>query len=70
MIQGVLNVAQFPVHEFSKYLEQAVGYQVNSGQMDVDYQGYYPAELYLNGQYWGIHNIREKLNEHYEQSFN
>ena len=33
--------------------------------MDVDIQAYRPAVLFLNGQYWGIHNIREKINEHY-----
>ncbi len=33
--------------------------------MDVDVQAYRPAVLFLNGQYWGIHNIREKVNEHY-----
>jgi len=33
--------------------------------MDADYQAYRPAVLFLNGQYWGIHNIREKINEHY-----
>lgn len=26
---------------------------------------YRPAVMYLNGVYWGIHNIREKINEHY-----
>jgi hypothetical protein len=33
--------------------------------MKVDYQEYRPSILFINGQYWGIHNIREKLNEHY-----
>jgi len=33
--------------------------------MDADYQAYRPAVLFLNGQYWGIHNLREKVNEHY-----
>ena len=33
--------------------------------MDVDVQAYRPAVLFLNGQYWGIHNIREKISEHY-----
>ncbi|MBN1507516.1 MAG: CotH kinase family protein [Sedimentisphaerales bacterium] len=33
--------------------------------MDIDCQAYRPAVLFLNGQYWGIHNIREKVNEHY-----
>ena len=32
---------------------------------DVDIQAYRPSILFLNGQYWGIHNIREKMNEHY-----
>ena len=29
-------------------------------QMDLDYQAYRPAVAYINGQYWGIMNIREK----------
>ena len=33
--------------------------------MKVDYVDYRPSVLFINGQYWGIHNIREKLNEHY-----
>ena len=28
-------------------------------------QAYQPAVLYLNGEYWGIQNLREKINEHY-----
>ncbi|NKB71053.1 MAG: T9SS type A sorting domain-containing protein [Candidatus Latescibacteria bacterium] len=35
------------------------------GRMDVDIQDYRSAILFLNGQYWGIHNIREKLNRYY-----
>jgi hypothetical protein len=35
------------------------------GQMDIDYLGYAPAALYLNGVYWGIQNIREKSSEDY-----
>ncbi len=31
----------------------------------VDWQAYRPAVMYLNGEYWGIHNLREKINEHY-----
>ncbi|MCP3933173.1 MAG: T9SS type A sorting domain-containing protein [Bacteroidetes bacterium] len=31
----------------------------------VDFQAYRPARLFINGQYWGIQNIREKINEHY-----
>ena len=36
-----------------------------AGHMDADYQAYEPVVVYLNGVYWGIHNLREKLNEHY-----
>lgn len=35
------------------------------GQMDVDYLDYQPAILYLNGQYWGIQNLREKIDADY-----
>lgn len=36
--------------------------------LDLDGQAYRPAVVYLNGAYWGIHNIREKLNAHYVES--
>lgn len=32
---------------------------------DLEYQAFRPAAVYLNGEYWGIHNIREKINEHF-----
>ena len=32
---------------------------------NIDIQAYQPSVVYLNGQYWGILNIREKVNEHY-----
>ena len=34
-------------------------------KIDIDAQAYQPSIIFLNGQYWGIHNIREKINEHY-----
>lgn len=33
--------------------------------IDMDIQAYRPCVVYINGEYWGIHNIREKINEHY-----
>lgn len=33
--------------------------------MKLDYQNYRPSILFINGEYWGIHNIREKLNNDY-----
>ncbi len=31
----------------------------------VDRQAFRPAVVYINGEYWGIQNIREKVNEHF-----
>lgn len=33
--------------------------------LEVDHQAFRPAVLYINGEYWGIQNIREKVNEHF-----
>ncbi|MFV1885356.1 MAG: CotH kinase family protein [Balneola sp.] len=38
------------------------------GNTELDVQAFRPSVLYLNGQYWGIHNIREKINEHFIES--
>jgi len=32
---------------------------------DVEIQAYQPAMVFINGEIWGIHNVREKMNEHY-----
>lgn len=32
---------------------------------NIDIQAYQPAVVYLNGEYWGILNMREKINEDY-----
>jgi len=38
--------------------------------MNIDLQGYQPSVVYINGEYWGILNTREKLDEYYiEQNF-
>ena len=34
-------------------------------KIDIDAQLYQPAIVYLNGKYWGIHNIRQKINANY-----
>ena len=33
--------------------------------LNIDHQRYRPAALYINGEFWGIQNIREKVNEHF-----
>src|SRR5690606_36984607 len=42
--------------------------QLIRDQMDIDYQAYQPAVLYLNGQYWGIQNLREKIDADFIES--
>ena len=39
-----------------------------SGAVDVDYLAYQPAVHYINGEYYGIINIRERSNHHYVYS--
>lgn len=34
-------------------------------QMDIDRQAYQPAIVFINGNYYGIQNVREKQNKHY-----
>ena len=37
-------------------------------EMDIDAQAYRPVAVYLNGSYYGIYNLREKLNGDYVES--
>ena len=48
---------------------QASGYRdvfMNDLVLDrnLEHQAFQPVEVYLNGSYWGIYNLREKINEH------
>jgi hypothetical protein len=36
--------------------------------LDVEIQAYRPSVVFINGVYWGIHNVREKINEYYLKS--
>ena len=38
------------------------------GKVDLDYQGYQPAILFINGEYYGIENLRERSTEDYVYS--
>ena len=42
--------------------------RILDGEMDIDKQAYRPVAVYLNGSYYGLYNIREKLNGDYVQS--
>ncbi len=44
--------------------------QTLAENLDLEIQAYRPCRVYLNGEYWGILNLREKINEAYlEQHF-
>ncbi len=43
----------------------ALQHTIVINQMDIDCQAYRPVATYINGEYWGIYNIREKLNTEY-----
>ena len=46
-------------------LRDAFSQALVAGQMDVDFLDYRPAAVYLNGEYWGIMDIREKADSDY-----
>ncbi len=35
---------------------------------DLDVQDYRPSQVYINGKYWGIYNLREKINRYFIQA--
>ncbi|NQV14185.1 CotH kinase family protein, partial [bacterium] len=35
---------------------------------DLEIQAFQPTEVFFNGQFWGIYNLREKVNEHFVAS--
>ncbi|MBQ9854273.1 MAG: lamin tail domain-containing protein [Bacilli bacterium] len=53
---------------FSIRIQDTVLTYALNGQMDIDMQDYRAVVVYLNGSYYGLYNIREKLNEDYIKS--
>lgn len=33
--------------------------------LDLDYMAFQQIRMYINGEYWGVYNLREKINKHY-----
>jgi hypothetical protein len=50
---------------WSTMFRDAVLQAIPVGQMDIDYMAYEPKIFYLNGNYWGIQNLREKIDADY-----
>lgn len=47
------------------YLRDALSQRLMGGNADLDYQAWTPVVVYLNGNYHGILNLRERANEDY-----
>jgi hypothetical protein len=68
-----------PIHHFKKFVLRNSGGDFNqlhfrdgwinrhchTEGLDIDLIGFEPAVVYLNGEYWGIQNIREKVDKYY-----
>jgi uncharacterized repeat protein (TIGR02543 family) len=78
--QNKVNYKLFPdlpIYEFKSFVLRAAGNDWQKTffrdifaislvkEKNLDTQAYRPAVVFINGEYWGIHNIREKLNEDY-----
>ncbi len=50
---------------FNTMMADAMQQSIVAGVLDVDYQAYQPVVHYINGEYYGIINIRERSNHHY-----
>lgn len=67
----------YPVQEFRRlilrmagqddiytFLRDPIMQRIAEG-LPMDFQAFRPAVLYINGEFWGIHNIRERFDRHY-----
>ena len=46
------------------FMRDAIGHELARG-MGLDTQAWRPSIVYLNGHYWGIHHLRERVDRHY-----
>ena len=49
-------------------MKDGLVHNIVKDKMNLDYQSYQPTVVFINGKYWGIHNIREKTNEDYVEA--
>ncbi len=53
------------------FLKDALNQGISKDDLDVDYQAYQPSVVFINGNYWGMLNIRETTNDDYlETNYN
>jgi hypothetical protein len=68
---------QLPYDEYKTFILRNAGNDYNGtffkdalvhetvAHLKIDIQAYRPALLFLNGEYWGIHNMRQRQDKHY-----
>jgi len=54
-------------HTWSDRIQDAIISRLAKNS-NIDRMGYEPCIVYLNGAYWGLYGIREKIDEHYVES--
>ncbi|MBN2481351.1 MAG: CotH kinase family protein, partial [Bacteroidales bacterium] len=59
-----LRTAGVPDHR-STFFRDALQHSLIINKLDIDCQAYLPSVVFLNGNYWGIYNIRDKINANY-----
>ncbi len=47
------------------HMRDALIQTITKNQMNLNYEAYRPCVLFLNGEYWGVYGIREKLGKEY-----
>lgn len=58
-------ILRTPDADFSQTLFKDELIQTLIRQMNLDLQATQPSVVFINGEYWGIHNIRERFDKHY-----
>ncbi len=46
-------------------IKDGIAHSIVKDTMDIDIQAFQSTVVFINGKYWGIHNIREKMNADY-----
>jgi hypothetical protein len=62
-----LNLRNGGQHVWSDKLQDAIISNIARGT-NISYSSWEPAILYLNGDFWGIYGVREKIDEHYVEN--
>lgn len=61
------NIRNGGQHNWSDRIQDALISRL-AENTHIDRMGYQPCIIYLNGEYWGLYGIREKIDEHYVES--